>query len=99
MYPSRYSSPSSHSSLFLIIITFVVLAAGALVVVAAGRLPAFVEQGTSQAVTTFGIMLASLAGVVLSVILPDRLGKAILLLGAAGFFAGLGYALATGVRF
>jgi hypothetical protein len=46
-----------------------------------------------------GGMLASLAAVMLSLIVPDRVGRIALMAGAAGFFACLGYALLNGVRF
>jgi hypothetical protein len=96
---SSHSSNSTYSTVFLLIITIVVLAVGAMIVIEAGKLPALAASGAGRAATTFGVMLASLAGVVLSVILPERIGKAVLLLGASGFFVGLGYALTSGIRF
>lgn len=98
-YTSRSSSTSSHSTVFILIVTIVVLSVGALIVIEAGRLPAVATQGAGRAATTFGLMLASLAGVVLSVILPERIGKPLLFVGASGFFAGLVYALTSGIRF
>lgn len=97
MYSTR-SAQSAPSAIFLLLVTLVVIAAGAVIVLEAGRLSTLTAQA-DRAATTFGVMLASLAGVMLSVVLPDRIGKALLFVGALGFFGCLAYALANGVRF
>jgi hypothetical protein len=93
------NKPSSpYSIAFLVVLTGIALAAGVYIVLEALRLQPLRPGVASTSAMTFGLMLASLAGVVLSVILPERLGKAILLLGALGFFACLGVALIFGIR-
>ncbi len=91
IYTTRTSS-SSYSTLFLALITVAVVAAGGVIVLEALRQP---DLGVSFA----GLMLVSLAGVVLSVVLPEKIGKALLFVGAVGFFACLAFALVNGVRF
>ena len=90
------SSPSSTT--FLAFICLFAVAAGGVIVMEALRMPQLAAHAGQTAIT-FGLMLVSLAGVVLSVVLPERVGKAILLVGSAGFFACLVLALLTGVRF
>lgn len=97
MYTTR-PSQSSPNTIFLLIVTAIVIAAGAVIVLEAGKVSTLTAEA-GRAANTFGLMLVSLAGVVLSVILPERLGKALLFVGALGFFACLGFALLNGVRF
>jgi hypothetical protein len=96
MYTTRTASSPS-STMFLSVICLIAVAAGAVIVMEALRMPHAAHAG--QTAVTFGLMLVSLAGVVLSVVLPDRIGKAILLVGSAGFFACLVLALLSGARF
>jgi uncharacterized membrane protein YkvI len=98
IYTTR-TTQSQYSTLFLLLITVVVVAAGAVIVMEALRLPQIGGSIAGTTAVTFGLMLVSLAGVVLSVVLPDRVGKALLLMGAIGFFACLAFALVNGIRF
>ena len=98
IYSTRTSS-SSYSTLFLALITVAVVAAGGVIVFEALRQPDLGASLASRTAITFGLMLVSLAGVVLSVVLPERIGKALLFVGACGFFACLAFALVNGVRF
>ncbi len=97
MYSTR-SAQSAPSAVFLLVLSVIVVAAGAVIVHEAGRITSLATQA-DRAAATFGLMLVSLAGVMLSVVLPDRIGKALLLVGALGFFGCLTYALLNGVRF
>lgn len=85
-----------------------VVALGAIVSIVAAAVFVSLEALSAPSVRTllaqapaivFGLMLASLASVVVSVILPERPGKAVLGFGAAGFFVCLAAALVFGVRF
>jgi uncharacterized membrane protein YhaH (DUF805 family) len=98
VYSTRTTS-NSYWTVFLAILTVAVVVAGAAIIFEAARIPGQWSVGAGRAAVTFGLMLVSLAGVVLSVVLPDRLGKSLLLLGALGFFGCLGYALVTSVKF
>ncbi|MFM9884823.1 MAG: hypothetical protein ACKVQT_17500 [Burkholderiales bacterium] len=98
MYYNPHKAPSSYSTAFFVLLTAISVAAGAVIVFEAIKLQRFHASVGSTTAFTFGLMLASLAGVLLSVILPERIGKAILLLGALGFFACLAVALVFGFR-
>lgn len=87
------------SRVWIVALTFAVMAASAILVLETLRLPQFAGPQGRQAALTFVGMLGSLAGVVVAMILPDRLSRPTLALGGAGFLACIGYALATGVRF
>lgn len=99
MIYSTRTSTTSYSTLFLAIITVAVVAAGGVIVLEALRQPDIGASLAGRTAITFGLMLVSLAGVVLSVVLPERIGKALLFVGSLGFFACLSYALVNGVRF
>jgi hypothetical protein len=91
---------------FLVVLTVAVVAVGCTFVFEAlsgfglwaGSATGPNSVSAGRAGLTFGLMLVSLAGVVLSVVLPDRIGKALLLVGAAGFFGCLTLALLGSVR-
>lgn len=99
IYTTRTSPANAYSTLFLVLITVVVVAAGAVIVMEALRMPQVGQSMAGKTAVTFGLMLVSLSGVVLSVVLPERVGKALLLVGAVGFFACLAFALLNGIRF
>lgn len=98
-YNNGYGKPASgYSTVFFVLLTAVAIAAGAVIVFEAMKLQKVHASVGSTTAYTFGLMLASLSGVLLSVVLPERVGKALLLLGALGFFACLAAALMTGMR-
>ena len=98
VYSTRTTS-NSYWTVFLALLTVAVVVAGAAIIFEATRMPGQWGGGAGRTALTFGLMLVSLAGVVLSVVLPERVGKSLLLIGALGFFSCLGYALIASVRF
>ncbi len=98
-----YYSPKASSTILggrlRSLLALVVVAALALIVFGAIKSSLLRSSFAIAPALTFGVMLASLGAVVLSVILPERSGKIVLGLGAAGFFLCLAGGLVFGVRF
>ncbi len=92
MYGTRSSSPLSTA--LVVVVTVMAILAGAVIAHEALKLlPRLAEIVVAHAGAVFGLMLGSLGAVVLSMIVPDRLGRVLLTVGAVGFFAGLTAAL------
>ncbi len=93
-----HKSPGSYSTVFFVLLTAVAVAAGVVIVFEALKVQRFHASVGSTAAVTFGLMLTAMACVVLSVVLPERIGKAMLSVGALGFFACIATALVFGLR-
>lgn len=98
-----YYSPKTSSSILggraRSLVAVAVVCAGALMLVEAIKIAQLRPGFAVAPAITFGVMLASLGAVVVSVVLPERVGKIVLSLGAGGFFLCLAAGLIFGVRF
>jgi hypothetical protein len=98
-----YYSPKASSTILggrlRSLLALAVVAALALILFGSIKVPLLRGDFAAAPTLTFGVMLASLGAVVVSVVLPERSGKFVLALGALGFFLCLAAGLVFGVRF
>lgn len=87
-----------YAGAFYLILAVVAATAGAVIVYEAIKLLRFNPSISTTTAVTYGLMLGSLSGAVLSVVLPPRSGKAVLLVSAVVFFAAVALALIYGIR-
>lgn len=87
-----------YAGAFHLILATVAITAAAVIVFEAIKLHRFSPVISATTAITFGLLLGSLSGAVLSVILPPRPGKAVLMASAVVFFAAVALALIYGIR-
>ena len=101
--PKRLSSQPPRISVvriaIAIAVAIAVVAAIAAITSGAEHIPQWRAPTADDAAQILGFMQISLGIVVLSIILPARIGLVLLLTGSTGFFACLAVALTYGIRF
>jgi hypothetical protein len=97
---SKSLAPSARiaTGAFFLALTAVAIAAATVIVFETIKLHRFHPAVSATTAVTFGLMLTSLSGAVLSVILPPRSGRIVLLASAVMFFVALALALIYGIR-
>lgn len=97
---SKSLAPSTRvvTSAFFLVLAAVAITAATVIVFESIKLHRFHPAVSATTAVTFGLMLTSLSGALLSVILPPRSGRVVLLASAVMFFVGVALALIYGIR-